>query len=36
MHKIWPKQGSKTDDLEKTVVWTPKTLKTDKRWRRYG
>jgi hypothetical protein len=36
MQKIRPKQGSKTDGLEKTVAWTPRTLKTDKRQKRYG
>jgi hypothetical protein len=29
-------QGSKTDELKKTVAWTLKMLKTDKRRRRYG
>jgi hypothetical protein len=31
MHKIQARQGSKTDKLEKTVAWTPRTLKMDKR-----
>jgi hypothetical protein len=31
MHKIQPTQGSKTDGLEKTVAWTPRTLKTELR-----
>jgi hypothetical protein len=31
-----PKQGSKTDGFEKTVAWTSRTLKTDKRRKRYG
>jgi hypothetical protein len=34
--KIRPKQGSKADELEKTVAWTPQTLKTDKRRKSYG
>jgi hypothetical protein len=34
-HKIRPKQGSKADELEKTVAWTPRTLKTDKRRKKY-
>jgi hypothetical protein len=31
---LWTKQGSKTDELEKTVVWTPRMLKADKRRKR--
>jgi hypothetical protein len=34
--KIQPKQGSKTDGLEETVAWTPRTLETDKRRKIYG
>jgi hypothetical protein len=36
MHKIHPKQGSKTNGLEKTVAWTPRTLKTELGRKRYG
>jgi hypothetical protein len=34
--KIRPQQSSKTDGLKKTVAWTLRTLKTDKRRKRYG
>jgi hypothetical protein len=30
------KKGSKTDGLEKTVTWTPRTLKTELGRKRYG
>jgi hypothetical protein len=34
--RIRPKQDSKADGLEKTVAWTPRTLKTELGWKRCG
>jgi hypothetical protein len=34
--KIWRKQDSKADGLEKTVARTPRTLKTELGRKRYG